>query len=80
MQMLLTQSQEVMANSIQHYKMILRSIFDGDPIIPQTSARQDGSPVISLTSNYLCLQCPMTVTEGERLKHGNKKSHRFCTS
>lgn len=67
-----------MNSSIAHYKMILRGIFDATPIVPQTSTNQEGRPVTSLTSNYLCLQCPTTVSEDDRLKHGTKKSHRFC--
>jgi ubiquitin carboxyl-terminal hydrolase 22/27/51 len=67
-----------MNSSISHYKMILRGIFDTSPIIPQTSTTMDGSPITSLTSNYLCLQCPTTLAEEDRLKHGTKKSHRFC--
>lgn len=78
MQLLLSQSQEVMNSSIAHYKMILRGIFDSTPIVPQTSTNQEGRPITSLTSNYLCLQCPSTVSEEDRLKHGNKKAHRFC--
>lgn len=77
-QLLLSQGQEVMNSSIAHYKMILRGIFDSTPIVPQTSTNQDGRPITSLTSNYLCLQCPTTVTEDDRLRHGTKKSHRFC--
>ncbi|RGP71833.1 ubiquitin carboxyl-terminal hydrolase 22 27 51 [Fusarium longipes] len=75
-QLLLSKNQEVMNSSITHYKLILRGIFDATPIVPQTSTL-DGRPVTSLTSNYLCLQCPSTVTEEERLKHGTKKQHRF---
>ncbi|KAJ6439960.1 ubiquitin carboxyl-terminal hydrolase 2 [Purpureocillium lavendulum] len=69
--------QEVMNSSIAHYKMILRGIFDATPIVPQTSTNHEGRPVTSLTSNFLCLQCPTTVTEEDRLKHGTKKQHRF---
>ncbi|KID78414.1 ubiquitin carboxyl-terminal hydrolase, partial [Metarhizium brunneum ARSEF 3297] len=76
-QRLLSQGQEVMNSSIAHYKMILRGIFDSTPIVPQTSTNQEGRPITSLTSNYLCLQCPTTVTEEDRLRHGTKKSHRF---
>jgi hypothetical protein len=76
-QLLLSKNQEVMNSSITHYKLILRGIFDATPIVPQTSTL-DGRPVTSLTSNYLCLQCPSTVTEEERLRHGTKKQHRFC--
>lgn len=79
-QRLLSQTQEVTNTSIAHYKMILRGIFDSIPIVPQTSKTSDGNPLTTLTSNYLCLQCPSTVTEEERLKHGNKKMHRFCMS
>ena len=61
-----------------HYKIILRKIFDQAPVVPQTSKAADGQPVTTLTSNYLCLQCPMTLTQDEIVKHGNKKSHRFC--
>lgn len=77
-QLLLSQSQEVMNSSIAHYKMILRGIFDTSPIIPQTSTNPEGQPVTSLTSNYLCLQCPVTVEEADRLDHGTEKLHRFC--
>lgn len=72
------QTQEVTNTSIQHYKMILRSIFDNNTLVPQTSKAPDGQAVTSLTSNYLCLQCPSTLTEEERTKHGKQKSHRFC--
>lgn len=78
-QRLLSQTQEVTNTSVAHYKMILRGIFDSIPIVPQTSKSSDGNAITTLTSNYLCLQCPSTVTEEERLKHGNKKMHRFCT-
>lgn len=77
-QLLLSQSQEVMNSSIAHYKMILRGIFDTSRIIPQTSTNPEGRPVTSLTSNYLCLQCPVTVEEADRLDHGTEKLHRFC--
>ncbi|ETS02669.1 hypothetical protein MKX07_006860 [Trichoderma sp. CBMAI-0711] len=76
-QILLCQSQEVMNSSIAHYKMILRGIFDTTPILSQTSTNQEGRPVTSLTSNYLCLQCPVTLSEEDRLKHGTEKLHRF---
>lgn len=77
-QLLLSQSQDVMNRSISHYKMILRGIFDTTPLVPQTTTNLEGQAVTTITSNYLCLQCPTTVTEDDRLKHGNKKSHRFC--
>lgn len=65
--------------SIQHYKSILRTIFDNSPLISQTSKSIDGQVITSLTPTYLCLQCPSTLSEEDRTKHGNKKSHRFCT-
>lgn len=58
--------------------MILRVIYDNTALVPQTSKSPTGQAVTSLTSNYLCLQCPAILAEEERLKHGNKKSHRFC--
>lgn len=77
-QALLSKGQETMNSSIAHYKIILRGIFDSTPIVPQTSTNPEGRPITSLTSNYLCLQCPTTVSEEDRLKHGSKKQHRFC--
>jgi ubiquitin carboxyl-terminal hydrolase 22/27/51 len=68
-----------MNSAAMNYKSALRCIFDSSPIIAQTTKNPDGQPVTSLTSNYLCLQCPATVTEDDRLKHWTKKSHRFCT-
>ncbi|EJT75239.1 hypothetical protein GGTG_05176 [Gaeumannomyces tritici R3-111a-1] len=76
-QLLVTKSPESLQTSITHYKAILRKIFDNTPIVPQTSTGPNGQAITSLTSNYLCLQCPATVTEDDRLKHGNKKQHRF---
>lgn len=38
----------------------------------------DGKVISSLTSNYLCLQCPAIEKEETMAKHGTKKSHRFC--
>lgn len=75
-QLLFEQGQEVMNSSIAHYKQILRSIFDATPILSQTSVHE-GRPTTSLTSNYLCLQCPTTVAEEDRLGHGTEKFHRF---
>lgn len=77
-QRLLTKSQDVTTNTIQHYKMLLRVIFDNTPIIPQTSKSADRRPVTSLIPNYLCLQCPTTTTAKDRLKHGKLKAHMFC--
>ncbi|KAK2778296.1 ubiquitin carboxyl-terminal hydrolase 2 [Colletotrichum kahawae] len=76
-QKLFSQSQDVMNSSVFHYKMILKNIFEGTPIVPQTSKNPDGQAITSLTSNYLCLQCSTIVTEDDRLKHGTKKQHRF---
>ncbi|KFX92314.1 hypothetical protein V490_05451 [Pseudogymnoascus sp. VKM F-3557] len=76
-QRLLTRSQDVTNNTIQHYKMLLRVIFDNTPIIPQTSKSVDRRPVTSLIPNYLCLQCPTTTTAKDRLKHGKLKAHMF---
>ncbi|KAI1760921.1 ubiquitin carboxyl-terminal hydrolase [Hypoxylon sp. FL1150] len=76
-QLLLSNSPDVMNSSIQYYKMLLRVIFDGNPLVPQTCKGPDGQIITSLTSNYLCLQCSSIVPEEERTKHGNKKSHRF---
>ncbi|KAI2634554.1 ubiquitin carboxyl-terminal hydrolase [Xylaria nigripes] len=76
-QLLLSNSQDVTNSSIQYYKMLLRVVFDKDPIIAQTSKSTDGQIATSLTSNYLCLQCSAILSEEERVKHGHKKSHRF---
>lgn len=78
LQRLFNQDQATTNTSIQHYKAILRSIFDTTPLIPQTAKAIDGQIVTSLTPTYLCLQCPSTLTEEDRTKHGTKKSHRFC--
>ena len=77
-QLLLSNSPEVMNSSIQYYKMLLRVIFDNTQIVPQTSKSPDGVIATSLTSNNLCLQCSTIVPEDDREKHGQKKSHRFC--
>ncbi|KAI5925615.1 ubiquitin carboxyl-terminal hydrolase [Camillea tinctor] len=77
LQRLLCSSQEAMNSSIQYYKMLLRVIFDNTPIIPQTSKDPTGTVATSLTSNYLCLQCPAIVPDEDRAKHGDKKMHRF---
>lgn len=75
--------QEVINNSIQHYKLILRAIFDHEPLVVQTSKGTDTSAVagtVHLTSTSLCLQCSIIVPEEERNKHASKKQHRFCGS
>lgn len=77
-ELLLSNSQDVMNSSIQYYKMLLRVIFDKAPAVPQTFKSPDGLIATSLTSNYLCLQCSTIVAEEDREKHGQKKSHRFC--
>lgn len=74
---LFNQDQGTINTSIQHYKTILRAIFDINPRHPQTTKGMDGQVVTSLTPTYLCLQCPSTLTEEDLSKHGNKKSHRF---
>ncbi|KAL2264004.1 hypothetical protein VTK26DRAFT_3559 [Humicola hyalothermophila] len=77
LQRLFNQDQATTNTSIQHYKAILRCIFDNNPIVPQTAKAVDGQLITSLTPTYLCLQCPSTLTEEDRMKHGSKKSHRF---
>ncbi|KAL2151585.1 hypothetical protein VTH82DRAFT_6683 [Thermothelomyces myriococcoides] len=77
LQRLFNQDQATTNTSIQHYKAILRSIFDTNPLVSQTSKTADGVVVTSLTPTYLCLQCPSTLTEDDRIKHGSKRSHRF---
>lgn len=79
-QLLMTQNRDLQQTSISHYKAILRCIFENPPVIPETSIAASGQNVTSLTSNYLCLQCPQILGVEERLEHGNKKSHRFCKS
>ncbi|KAL1848137.1 hypothetical protein Daus18300_013698 [Diaporthe australafricana] len=76
-QRLLSQSQETTNSCIQHYKAILRSIFDNVPIIPQMRKDSDGKVISTLTNNYLCLQCPAIEKEETMAKHGTKKAHRF---
>lgn len=77
---LLTSSQDNLNQSIGHYKLMLRKIFD-TPVGPlQATKNANGGGSYALTSNYLCLQCPVLVTEEDRIKHGSKKAHRFCMS
>ncbi|KAI6355314.1 hypothetical protein MCOR25_008248 [Pyricularia grisea] len=76
-QLIMTQNRDLQQTSISHYKAILRCIFENPPVIPETSITASGQNVTSLTSNYLCLQCPQILGVEERLEHGNKKSHRF---
>ncbi|KAK0714340.1 hypothetical protein B0T21DRAFT_387061 [Apiosordaria backusii] len=77
LQKLFNQDQATTNTSIQHYKAILRTIYDQTPLISQTAKTVDNQVVTTLTPTYLCLQCPSTVTEDDRIKHGTKKSHRF---
>ncbi|KAK3487241.1 hypothetical protein B0T13DRAFT_400147 [Neurospora crassa] len=74
---LFNQDQATINMSIQHYKTILRAIFDINPILSHTAKGVDGQVVTSITPTYLCLQCPSTLTDDDLTKHGNKKSHRF---
>ncbi|KKA27211.1 hypothetical protein TD95_002101 [Thielaviopsis punctulata] len=77
-QMLLTQPQENINTCINNYKLILRRIFDDvSPTVPQTARNSSGQVVTTITSNYLCLQCPDIVTEDGISQHGDKKAHRF---
>jgi ubiquitin carboxyl-terminal hydrolase 22/27/51 len=73
--------QDVINNSIQHYRLILRAIFDQEPLIVQTSKGTETSSlagIVHLTPTSLCLQCSIIVPEEERNKHASKKQHRFC--
>ncbi|KAM3498759.1 hypothetical protein MY10362_007940 [Beauveria mimosiformis] len=62
-QLLLSQGQEVINSSIAHYKMILRGIFDTNPIVPQTSTNKEGRPITTLTSSKV------NNFEGRKRKH-----------
>jgi ubiquitin carboxyl-terminal hydrolase 22/27/51 len=77
---LLTSSQDNLNQSIGHYKLMLRKIFDTPAGPLQATKNASGGASYTLTSNYLCLQCPALVTEEDRIKHGTKKAHRFCLS
>ncbi|KAL1898657.1 hypothetical protein Cpir12675_001861 [Ceratocystis pirilliformis] len=77
-QMLLTQAQENINICINNYKAILRRIFDDSSrTVSQTARSSSGQIVTTITSNYLCLQCPDIVTEDGISQHGTKKAHRF---
>ncbi|KAK4228186.1 ubiquitin carboxyl-terminal hydrolase [Podospora fimiseda] len=76
-QKLFNQDQVTTNTSIQHYKSILRSIFDLSPLISQTTKSVDGQVHTTLAPAWLCLQCPGTLTEEDLTKHGIKKQHRF---
>lgn len=75
---LLSSSQENLNQSTGHYKLMLRKIFDTPAGPLQATKNAGGGGIYALTSNYLCLQCPVLVTEEDRIKHGSKKAHRFC--
>lgn len=78
-QQLLSQNQETTNTCMQHYKAILRQIYDNVPIIPQVrKSIKDSSISGTITSNFLCLQCPIIMSHDDIAKHGDKKSHRFC--
>ena len=57
---------------------MLRKIFDTPAGPLQATKNANGGGSYALTSNYLCLQCPVLVSEDDRIKHGSKKAHRFC--
>jgi len=78
-QLILSRSQETTNSCIQHYKSALRAIYDAPPKIAQTSKSLAGSIIhTTLSSNYLCLQCSLVISEKEIDTHGSQKSHRFC--
>ncbi|RFU24222.1 hypothetical protein B7463_g12119, partial [Scytalidium lignicola] len=78
LQLLLSQGPvDRMVNTIQHYKTCLRVILDNTPVVPHTSKTPKGQAFTSLTPNYLCLQCTVTTTARDRIKHGTETSHRF---
>lgn len=70
-------SPERLDKAIQNYKNCLRVIFD-EHIVVQTSKTPQHKPLVSLTPNYLCLQCSACTTEAGRIEHGQETSHRFC--
>ncbi|KAK1753511.1 ubiquitin carboxyl-terminal hydrolase [Echria macrotheca] len=78
LQRLFNQDQTTTNTSVAHYKAILRNILEISPANAQTAKSADGPAIItSLTSTYMCLQCPSILTEEDCVKHGSKKSHRF---
>lgn len=77
-QMLFTKSPELTSNAIQHYKMVLRVIFDRPALNSQMSISSSGNLRTSITSNYLCLQCSLTTDEAGKKSHGLIAAHRFC--
>lgn len=78
-QLILSRNQETTNTCIQHYKSALRAIYDAPPMIAQTNKSLAGSIIsTTLSSNYLCLQCSLVISENEIDTHGSQKSHRFC--
>lgn len=70
---LFSHTQATTNTTVTHYKNALRCIFDQTPVVAHTTAAS-----VSLTPNYLCLQCPTIITPEEAQKHGSKNKHRFC--
>lgn len=73
--------QNRLKETISSYKDCLGVIFDRPPEFRQnallTKAANDKGHV-TLTPNYLCLQCSATTTEQNCLAHGNETKHRIC--
>ena len=67
--------------TLHNYRAILQDIHEKPSIIAQThksSPAGDGRPVVSLRPLYLCLQCPIILTEADRDQHVESKLHCFC--
>ncbi|RKF73022.1 putative ubiquitin carboxyl-terminal hydrolase 8 [Golovinomyces cichoracearum] len=62
---------------LRMYTECLRCIVDGDPALPQTSQTSKGLPLVTLTPNYLCIQCNTTTSEKCCKRHSDQNSHRF---
>lgn len=58
------------------YKDCLCCLADGNPVLPQTTQTSNGLPLVTLTPNFLCIQCNTTVTEKNRKYHSDETSHR----
>ncbi|SZF03945.1 unnamed protein product [Blumeria hordei] len=76
-QRLLTKDTNPGEGHLKKYKDCLRCITDGDPVLSQTSQTSKGQPLITLTPNYLCIQCNATLTEKGRKRHSDDTSHRY---
>ncbi|KAF2786025.1 ubiquitin carboxyl-terminal hydrolase-like protein 22 [Melanomma pulvis-pyrius CBS 109.77] len=66
--------------TFSNYRAILQDIHEKPSIIAQThksAAAGDGRPIVSLRPLYLCLQCPMIMTEADRDGHIESKLHCF---